>query len=639
MTRYNRVIYAALIFLFLLTNVSAAIDTVVLQLDGQNYDYAVIGRTYDMFVAGDGLQNISDSQLTIITNNGNVSHYTFVPGNIAGTRTFGTEDNAFKVSVLSEADELADSIESVVIDITDHSSSVKINGLDLDKKIIRNFNFDLDEVHGVFNLDNLLDGITFDLSFNDGSAYPKYNTLVISSSTAVTLLQNIISFNGFSFTVDDVNAEPSLLNQVLDKYDANDKYDFNARAIKTGNDFFFSTDNEGYADLDGSDLENLQQIIDDKIKFVNPDEVIDVLLPFEDFSEFKKFIDFDIYVDSSNLKMEDGTYQLVLKYTDKFGNNGTMPFKVILDVTNIGSQENVSSEGIVTFNDIVIKKTLEKIENLPPGISLTAVLFGNVKPSTSFVSAPSDVKSLNYINLTSNDSGITGSFDLYFKIAKTSIPSNAKDRVQLYVQEGASWTPLPTELINETTTDYEYKGIIPHFSNFLIGYTQESSSTGGGGGRRNAEEEVGAPGNVNNQTSGLPGPINLGNPSQPEESPGLFSIITGAVIGALGTTGGVIAVIFIVGIVGLLIFLKVGRNKRNKSKKNIQETQGKNADDTGDKDNVAEKIENNITDNNIKEDVKASTIENVKNKKKKKRRKKKSKKKKLNDRGDKIGKT
>ena len=66
--RYSRVIYVVLTFLFLLTSVSAAVDTVVIQLNSQNYDYSVIGRTYDLYVAGSDLQDISSSQLNLISN-------------------------------------------------------------------------------------------------------------------------------------------------------------------------------------------------------------------------------------------------------------------------------------------------------------------------------------------------------------------------------------------------------------------------------------------------------------------------------------------------------------------------------------------------------------------------------------------
>ena len=565
--RYSRVIYVVLTFLFLLTSVSAAVDTVVIQLNSQNYDYSVIGRTYDLYVAGSDLQDISSSQLNLISNAGNVSHYSFTPGNIAGTRTFGTGENSFNVSVLSEADELADSIGSIVVNVDDHSSSVKINDLNLDGRIIRNFNFNSDEFHGLIDLSNFLNGFTFDLGFVKNQNYPTYNRLLIDGgSSAGTVVGSVLIFNSLGFDVNAVNNNPSLLNQVIDAYNANIVYGFNAQAVKSGKDFSFSSD-EGYADLNGTYLQNLQDIINEKIKFINPDEVVDVLLPIGNFSEFKQFVDFDVSVNSSNLKMEDGTYNLTLLYTDKFGNQGEMPFKVVLDVTNTGSPESVNSNGTVTFTNIVISQTLQRIENLPLGVNLTAVLYGSNTPS-GFVSAPSNVQSLNYINISSNDSSITGSFNLYFKIARTSIPSSAKNDVRLYVQEGSSWIQLSTTLIDETSTNYEYKAVIPHFSNFLIGYVVQSS--GGGGGNKAQIYQFGG---TNNDSEGsvLPGPINIGGAPSPEDSPGFFAGITGAVIGALGTPGGIVAVIFIVGIVALMIVLRTGRRVKKEKRKKLNE--------------------------------------------------------------------
>lgn len=578
--KYSRLILSAFALLFLLASVNAAVDRVIIQYNGQNYDYAVIEKTYDLFIAGSNLQNISNnSQLSLISNDESVAHYTFVPGNTAGIRTFNDGVNSFDVSILSEADELADSIGSVTIKINDNNSTVKINNLNLSNKIIRAVNLskisELKSISGNLDLSNILRGLAFNLGFIKGQKYPTYHSLSIDGgSSAGTVINAILTFNnincnGFICDTNDINANPEKLNQVIDKYNANAEYMANATAIKQGNDFSFYTD-EGYSNLNGTNLKNAQEIINDKIKFINPDEVIDVLLPIKNFSEFKKFVDFNVSVDFGSLTIEDGNYTLKALYEDKYGNKGEMPFTVVLDITNTAPSEK-EVNGTIVFSDIIVNQTLQKVENLPSNVSLAVVLFGKNKPS-AFQSAPSNVDALNYIQIDSSNTSATssGAFDLYFKILKTSISSSDKNDVSLYVEEGSSWTILPTSLVNESSsTYYEYKAITPHFSNFMIGVIQPiTSSSGGSSGNSGTIYEFGKNINNNQTNKTVANPINLGG-TPPEASPGFFAAITGAIIGALGTGGTIFVVVFIVGIVGAMIVLRVGRktNKKGKGKK------------------------------------------------------------------------
>ena len=201
-------------------------------------------------------------------------------------------------------------------------------------------------------------------------------------------------------------------------------------------------------------LNNIYSLVDNNVKYVTPDQILTALLPLGNFSNFTEFVDFNkIGVNYSNLQVEDGNYTLKLLYTDKYGNRGEMPFTLILDITNEGAPETSDIDGTLIFNDLNIKQTLQRIENLPSGINLSVILFGRDNPP-SFIVPPSNVQPLNYIDITSSNSTATssGSFDLYFKIAKNSISSSAKNDVRMYVQEGSSWILLPNSLIGETST-------------------------------------------------------------------------------------------------------------------------------------------------------------------------------------------
>ncbi len=590
----SKSMFGILIFLTILLSVSfvsATIDTVIINYnsDNINYNYSVIGRSYDLYVSGTNLTQINDSELEFVRKLGeNTFQYKFTPGNIAGLRTFGTGENQFNLSVLSEADELSNSIGSVIINITDDSSSINVNDFSLENKIVRMLNVsdvaDLN-IDYLLDLNLLLNGLTFDLNFNKGSAYPQYNSVNINSSPAITVIENLIRFNNLPsyMTVDEINTGHfEYLNELIDAYGANITYPSNSRVVKEGNNFEFFSD-DGYSTLNRNDLENAQEIINEKIKYINPDEVINELLPLGNFSEFKKFVDFNVSVDFGNLEiLESGTYNLTLIYTDKYGNNGTMPFIVNLNVTNVGYEESVDSNGTVTFTSPVVNQTLERIENLPQNITITPILYGVNKPS-GFAGLPQNVHSLNFMQINSSNDSKTnnGSYSLYFRILTSSIDSNYKDNVSLYIQEGNSWIKLPTILINETSEYYMYNSTIPHFSNYLIGYYQESVSSGGGsssgGSSGGGSSSVGSSRTtkpislISEPTSpkspAFPSePLNLSNPS--DNPSGLFGI-TGAAIGALSSPGGIGIILFVLILLALLIILRIKRreNKKKSSKK------------------------------------------------------------------------
>ncbi len=507
----EKIILLIITFFILSISVNAQVDSWSVSWDSNGdkpggievKDYAVISREYDLFVMGSDLTDVSlPPQLVLIGINDDkdMAQYKFKPGNIAGERNFGE----FKVNVLSEAEELANSIGSVNIDVNDKNSTIKINNLNLSNKIIRIVNLsdvqDLENARYNLDVDQLLKGLTFDLNFVKDQTHPIYNSLNIdASSTAGTVILAIVSFNnincdGILCSVGYINAHPDdTLNQVIDKYNANVTYGFNAKSIKEGNNFLFWSD-EGYSNLEHPDLENLQNLINDRVKLISPDEVVNFLIPLSNFSKFKKFVEFNITVDFNNLKLEDGTYTLYLNYEDKYHNKGKKPFTVKLDVTNTIAPQ-VPINGTVEFKDAVINQTLEKLENLPDDVNLTVVIFGNVRP-TEFPIPTAEVKTaLKFMQLNLSQENVTGSFDLSFKIDKTLISSSDKTNVLLYVEENDTWRSLTTTFIGETATEYKYKATIPHFSNFMIGVQSvATSSTGnsgtGNGGDSSDDEDV-----------------------------------------------------------------------------------------------------------------------------------------------------
>ena len=70
---FKRVVLYVLCFLVVLISVNATVQSVVISLNGENYDYAIISREYDLFVAGTNLETIENSELTLVSNNGEVA--------------------------------------------------------------------------------------------------------------------------------------------------------------------------------------------------------------------------------------------------------------------------------------------------------------------------------------------------------------------------------------------------------------------------------------------------------------------------------------------------------------------------------------------------------------------------------------
>ncbi len=603
------------IFLLLLVAnvfmVSGQVDLVLISKDSQNYDYAVIGKTYNLYVAGSNLQTVAHSQLSTISSSGEVIQYSFNPGNIAGLRTFGIGENQFTVEVLSEAEELAGSIGQITIEVNDKNSTVTIEDFDLSNKIVRFVDVSsISDLSGLgntkYNLDlnQLLDGLTFNLEFIKNQKYPIYNSLNFQGTASNVLGAVLLYKNLDPLDVQDINSDPSKLNQVIDAYDADVAYPKNAKAVKQGKDFYFYTD-EGYANLNSDNITNLQTIIDNKIKLIHPEEIVNLLLPLGNFSEYTSLIDFDISVDTTSLNLEDGTYTLKLLYEDKYGNSGEKPFKVKLDVTNIASPQNVTSN-VVNFTDIIIKQTLQSIANLPSNVSnVTAIIFGSVKPS-DFPNPGSQVEEvLKYMQINLSEEGISGNFELSFKISKTLISNNEKNYVVLYIREGNNWNALSTSYLNETSTDYLYKAIVPHFSDFMIAIKDTSTSSSGSSYRKTnttSENQQQNESITNNQ--GIPLDLNGAGGSE-DTSPGFFSI-TGAAIGEFFRNNplaiGLITFLIII-LAGAYIILRLFRKKPEEEKKEeVKE----------------EKLENKT------QDIQEKTAEK---KEKRKKRKKKGKKK------------
>ena len=80
------------------------------------------------------------------------------------------------------------------------------------------------------------------------------------------------------------------------------------------------------------------------------------------------------------------------------------------------------------------------------------------------------------------------------------------------------------------------------------------TSSGGGGGNSNSGGNYATGNNFN---SNLEGNNELETIGVLDESPNVFSKMTGAVVGTLGTTGTVATGIFICGIIGAFIFIKI----------------------------------------------------------------------------------
>ncbi|MEK6827661.1 MAG: PGF-pre-PGF domain-containing protein, partial [Nanoarchaeota archaeon] len=165
---------------------------------------------------------------------------------------------------------------------------------------------------------------------------------------------------------------------------------------------------------------------------------------------------------------------------------------------------------------------------------------------------------LKYLVIDTNGNQPTsGAAQISFSINKEGVN---KDRINLYVWEGTSWTKLTTHYDGETATEYTYTATTPHFSIFMIGESTAFSRSSGGDGivQNNSLQSVNNV-KINNEVT----PLSSETPTTTEtpNNKGFFSFLTGAVTGLINSGAGVPAILFLMIVIAGTIVLVVVRRR------------------------------------------------------------------------------
>ncbi len=585
----------------------------VLQYDGSNINYGVVGKTFEIMLSNPNEYNLFvdfNDTLELINRSMGMDTYSWTLSTMAGTRTFtlsnGTCNETFQIQGLSEVEELFNHVGEIQITIKQDESNFSIEDLDLKGATNEYIEFNFDEFSGRKSIQSILDGIELDFTFEEGKSYPTYNYLGLSGQ-ARDILGSIIQFNQDHLSydsTDDVLNNPTLLNELIDLYDLVYNYSRTTRIIKSGNDYYVYV-NEGYTNLGGSTLETIKEKIEEGINFVNPSEVIEYLSPYYNFSEYLNDITWDTYVDISSIELIDGTYDISLTLTDAHGNNYTTVIPVTLDIKNV--EEGIANEGVYIPTEEEIVEYVQEIFGLPENTTVAIVVYGSNLPEEFEASeAPTEVETpVNFIeiNISTNSTNQSGEYRVNFTVSS----EYNKDLVQAYVYENSSWTELPTYYVRTSGDKHYFYFTTSHFSQFMIGVKKARVTPTRGGGtcitywictewsecingirtrnctkaRKNCQTLTPKPQEVMrciaNKSLPTYTPLPLTNQQPRRKTPkGFFGVLTGAVIGALNSQITLLTISFILLILIALLLIKIGRitSRKKKSKKAIQTTNG-----------------------------------------------------------------
>jgi hypothetical protein len=329
-----------------------------------------------------------------------------------------------------------------------------------------------------FYISSLLNDLDFKISLNHGSSSPTISILNLYDDEAHDTLFPILSASetfiaeeyGMDISFEEVkNGNLSGLHDLIQKNPFPQPMQGNAYLEKNGNNYIYWMDS-GYGDVPSEYQEKIAEAIETAVHSMNIQKVLDeYIFPYTDF-EAGVDLDYDVSADLSNLKYENGDYNIPVKI-QQGSESVTKNIKIILSGINFVKETYVPPAD----EKPEVKEIIEEITGLNPGTTITI----QVKEETDVnLTKPIPVKldAIKVLEITTNQETTAA---LTFRIDKTSgIDPN---KVHLYVWETASsyWRELTTTYTGSGADYYEYIAVIPHFSLFMIAEDTGVTSSGG----------------------------------------------------------------------------------------------------------------------------------------------------------------
>jgi hypothetical protein len=529
-------------------------------------NYTIVGGTYDIWIFGTDLPslNFSSKGFTLISlsNDRSTAHYRFTAPESINVSHLVEPFGIYRIPVWSKIGEFFDdNVTRLNLTVTENSSQVdfymNLNGTSLDTLNITQ------PVKIQGSIANFLSSFDGQVEMKKGWGYPLFNSFNMTKSIDVTSMYFLINAasagNYIPFTADEVNNNPSVLNNYIKSHSSEINSPSHIIFTKSGNDYTLWDDN-GYGNVSNSYLNQIRNLINQSLVSVNIKDVADKIIP--SIGANLSFLDninlnYTIgAIDLNNVSLRDGNYTVAVFIRDPQGNNLTKTINLRLEgLTNVesGSTINNGTEYIPTLPEI--SYILKGIKGMNGSIKqMKIVAFDTINIPT-----PSGLQKVyKFLNISIlNGTESNGTF--FFTVNATN-PGYV--HMYVYNESTAKWDELNTTWLGGNN----YSANTPHFSLFMIAEEAAPSNNNGGGGGGGGIQESQLynntvippiftnPINYTNQTGE---PINLGgnnNPSQPSGNSG----ITGAVIGALSSPGGIaVTLVLAIGIITLGIIIVI----------------------------------------------------------------------------------
>jgi len=435
-----------------------------------------------------------------------------------------------------------------------------------------------------FSISDLLNGINLRADLNNGATYPVFSNVNVQGTNTLNLLNVIFSLAGLTSVydtnndhtiVDEINANPSLLNTLASQNPSPVPMQGNAYFVKNGVTYTFGY-SAGFGAIPSDYKNKIGEAITQGINSMNVKNVIEQqLLPSISLADYLPVLNslgynvnevdftkailtnanYDVSVDLTKVSFQDGTYQIPVTITPLVGDTTPITKTVTLVLSGIVNEagEHTTSDTYVP-SDFGVKEVVSSITGLPLN-TLVNIQVSDAKPSE--VNTLSHTQGLKYLIINVDNQPASGA-QISFSIDKTGVDKN---KISLYVWEttSSSWTRLATTYIGETATEYQYTATTPHFSTFMIGETR-SSSSGNGWDPTTGSVTIGSStqGSTNQPITQLGNDI----PTETPKNNNFFSFLTGAVTGLINSGAGVPAVLFLMIVVAGTIVLVVVKRRR-----------------------------------------------------------------------------
>ena len=445
-------------------------------------NYTIVGGTYDIWIFGTDLPslNFSSKGFTLISlsNDRSTAHYRFTAPESINVSHLVEPFGIYRIPVWSKIGEFFDdNVTRLNLTVTENSSQVdfymNLNGTSLDTLNITQ------PVKIQGSIANFLSSFDGQVEMKKGWGYPLFNSFNMTKSIDVTSMYFLINAasagNYIPFTADEVNNNPSVLNNYIKSHSSEINSPSHIIFTKSGNDYTLWDDN-GYGNVSNSYLNQIRNLINQSLVSVNIKDVADKIIP--SIGANLSFLDninlnYTIgAIDLNNVSLRDGNYTVAVFIRDPQGNNLTKTINLRLEgLTNVesGSTINNGTEYIPTLPEI--SYILKGIKGMNGSIKqMKIVAFDTINIPT-----PSGLQKVyKFLNISIlNGTESNGTF--FFTVNATN-PGYV--HMYVYNESTAKWDELNTTWLGGNN----YSANTPHFSLFMIAEEAAPSNNNGGGG-------------------------------------------------------------------------------------------------------------------------------------------------------------